>query len=411
MMKKTVVRVVIVALAALVWGCSNPSGGGNSTVSAVTVTPNPATTTVGKGRTQTFTAAVTGTNGPAQTVTWTIDEPFVSGTAITTGGVLTVAAGESAASLTVRAVSTVDTGKSGTAAVTVITPLPEQITALAAGTSGSPTVFTLPGGTYPMTRDDAISLNNKHIHIKVPSGETALIQLTEALDNANDGLFHLNNATLILGEDSGGGTLIIDGGNQAEPPVTGTGSLIRIVSGSSMEIKNGVTLRNNTSTGPGGAIYLFSGNTSGRAVLKISGGTISGNKATWGGGIAINAYTTLTMTGGIIEYNTATTDSGGGIASWNGSEVSIENSWPVITISDGEIRDNQAAAEGGGVYSYAKFTLTAGTIHHNSAQTQGGGIFRYNPSHTNSSFSVPTPWAPNVYDNTAGTGPQIYPAP
>jgi hypothetical protein len=73
-----------------------------------------------KGGTQIFTAAVTGDNKPAQTVTWSIAESVVSGTVISADGVLTIAAGETAAALTVKAASTLDTGKSGTAAVTVI---------------------------------------------------------------------------------------------------------------------------------------------------------------------------------------------------------------------------------------------------------------------------------------------------
>jgi hypothetical protein len=59
-----------------------------------------------------------GTGNLAQTVTWSV-EGGGSGTGITSGGVLTAGAGETASSLTVRATSTVDTGKSGTAAVTV----------------------------------------------------------------------------------------------------------------------------------------------------------------------------------------------------------------------------------------------------------------------------------------------------
>jgi hypothetical protein len=73
-----------------------------------------------KGQTQSFSATVQGTNSPAQTVTWSV-EGGVTGTSITGGGVLTVAANESAASLTVRATSAFDTSKSGTAAVTVTT--------------------------------------------------------------------------------------------------------------------------------------------------------------------------------------------------------------------------------------------------------------------------------------------------
>jgi hypothetical protein len=91
------------------------------TVSAVIVSP--ATASVVKGGTQQFTAVVAGTNSPDQAVTWSVTGNTNNGTAINTGGLLTVAAGESAASLTVKAASAVDPGKSGTATVTVIPPV------------------------------------------------------------------------------------------------------------------------------------------------------------------------------------------------------------------------------------------------------------------------------------------------
>jgi hypothetical protein len=72
-----------------------------------------------KGGTQIFSAVVEGANSPAQSVTWSVTGGKI-GTGITTYGVLTVAADESATSLTVRAASTVDNTKSGTATVTVI---------------------------------------------------------------------------------------------------------------------------------------------------------------------------------------------------------------------------------------------------------------------------------------------------
>jgi formylglycine-generating enzyme required for sulfatase activity len=93
---------------------------GAATVSGVTVSPG--TASVAKGGTQTFTAVVTGTGSPAQTVTWTLSGGG-TGTAISAVGVLTIAANETAASLTVTATSTVDTSKSGTAAVTVLPPI------------------------------------------------------------------------------------------------------------------------------------------------------------------------------------------------------------------------------------------------------------------------------------------------
>jgi hypothetical protein len=75
---------------------------------------------VKKGGEQTFTAAVTGANSPAQTVSWSIVESGkAEGTGITPQGKLTVASGEMLTSLTVKATSDADNTMSGTAAVTV----------------------------------------------------------------------------------------------------------------------------------------------------------------------------------------------------------------------------------------------------------------------------------------------------
>jgi len=95
------------------------------TVTDVTITP--ATADVSKGGTQQFTADVTGTGNPAQTVTWTVEDGG-AGTSIDTNGLLTVAANETAISLTVKATSTVDTAKSGTALVTVLSPTVTDVT-------------------------------------------------------------------------------------------------------------------------------------------------------------------------------------------------------------------------------------------------------------------------------------------
>ncbi|MEG2568756.1 MAG: Ig-like domain-containing protein, partial [Acinetobacter sp.] len=87
-----------------------------ATVTSVTVTPN--TAKVEKGETQQFKATVTGANDPAQTVTWAVTGGKSS---ISESGLLTVAVGETAASLTVTATSTVDPNRSGTATVTPFT--------------------------------------------------------------------------------------------------------------------------------------------------------------------------------------------------------------------------------------------------------------------------------------------------
>lgn len=65
-----------------------------------------------------FRAVVSGIGAYTDTVTWTVSGG-VAGTSIDASGVLTVAAGETASALTVRATSTIDPSKSGTAAVKV----------------------------------------------------------------------------------------------------------------------------------------------------------------------------------------------------------------------------------------------------------------------------------------------------
>lgn len=86
-----------------------------TSVTSVTVTPS--TASVAKGGTQQFTATVTGTGNPSQLVQFE-----VSGTGdstISDTGLLTVAADETAKSLTVKATSFEDDSVSGTATVTV----------------------------------------------------------------------------------------------------------------------------------------------------------------------------------------------------------------------------------------------------------------------------------------------------
>ena len=103
-------------------GNSNPivSGNGRPTVTSVIVSAAENATYVDKGGALQFSAVVNGTNNPAQTVTWSIvTSNKKAGTTISTGGLLTVASDETAPTITVRATSTVNTAKSGTATVTV----------------------------------------------------------------------------------------------------------------------------------------------------------------------------------------------------------------------------------------------------------------------------------------------------
>ena len=86
------------------------------TVTGITVTPK--TATVGKGKTQQFTARVKGTGDFDKTVTWSVIGGG-QGTSIDENGLLTVAKDETAKTLTVRATSNADNKPFGEATVTV----------------------------------------------------------------------------------------------------------------------------------------------------------------------------------------------------------------------------------------------------------------------------------------------------
>ena len=89
---------------------------GNGVVSGVTISPT--TATVAAGATKAFTATVAGSGDYANTVTWAVTGGG-AGTSVSSSGVLTVAAGETAETLTVTATSTQDPTKTASATVTV----------------------------------------------------------------------------------------------------------------------------------------------------------------------------------------------------------------------------------------------------------------------------------------------------
>ena len=107
---------------------------GNSSKSAsatVTVTPpaavtgvsiSPAGATVEAGKTVQFSATVNGTGGFSQEVTWSVSGGVSAGTSISANGLLTVAADETAESLTVMATASGGSSIYGTATVTVTQP-------------------------------------------------------------------------------------------------------------------------------------------------------------------------------------------------------------------------------------------------------------------------------------------------
>ena len=85
----------------------------------ISVTVSPSASTVKKGDSRQFTANVEVSGNASQAVNWSVSGNSLTATSISPSGLLSVASGETSATLTVTATSVFDTSKSGSATVTV----------------------------------------------------------------------------------------------------------------------------------------------------------------------------------------------------------------------------------------------------------------------------------------------------
>jgi hypothetical protein len=160
------------------------------------------------------------------------------------------------------------------------------------------------------------------------------------------------------------GKLILDNGgrvayNSLAPCPSGVGGGGGIGGNGTVELRVGSIVEHNYTTSRGGGIGMYGSN----CKMTMSGGTISGNEASEGGGIYINDGSTLTMSGGTISGNKAGSI-GGGVYVRGGT----------FTMAGGAIQDNLG---GGGLCvlpvdnGNANFIMSGGTIRNNT----GGAIF------------------------------------
>ena len=113
----------------------------------------------------------------------------------------------------------------------------------------------------------------------------------------------------------------------------------------------------------------FGGGIYNSGTLTITGSTLSGNSAYYGGGIYNTEGGTLTVTGSTLSGNSASYQGGGII---NSGQVST-----MLTISDSTLSGN-SATDGGGIFNAGDetiLTITGSTLSGNSAEEYGGGIY------------------------------------
>ena len=120
------------------------------------------------------------------------------------------------------------------------------------------------------------------------------------------------------------------------------------------------TLSGNSAMGWGGGIYNR-GTIYNMVTLDIKNSTLLGNSAVYGGGIS-NDLGTLTLTNDKLSGNIA--EAGGGIYHYQGT----------LYITNSTLSGNSASNLGGGIENGDVLTITNSTLSSNSAGTEGGGI-------------------------------------
>jgi uncharacterized repeat protein (TIGR02543 family) len=155
--------------------------------------------------------------------------------------------------------------------------------------------------------------------------------------------------------------------------------LVQIDSGGSFTLEEGSKVHGNT----GGGVSVS-------GTFTMSGGAISGNTASYGGGVYVYSSGTFTMSGGAISGNSSSSSSSGGGVYVNGG---------TFTMSGGAISGNSSSYYGGGVFVNAgTFTMSGGDISDNSSSYYGGGVYvSNNGTFTKQSGSI-------IYGSNASVG-------
>ena len=190
----------------------------------------------------------------------------------------------------------------------------------------------------------------------------------------SSGTFEMRGGAIITGNKSTG-TSLTDGGGGVAVDSAGQFNMINgTISGNEANAGGGVAslgifnlssgnISSNGAATMGGAVIIAGGD------FTMSGGTIGGlgdlrNTANSGGGVYLAGTSIFTMSNGNIKGNNAGYD-GGGVFIGITDEFSMSN---------GTISENKADDDGGGVYIMGDFTLSGGTITGNIAD-YGGGLY------------------------------------
>jgi len=250
-------------------GRTTGSGSGTAartpTVTSVAISPN--ATSVGKGRTQQFTATITGTNNPDPAVTWSVSNNTSGKTVIGEDGVLTVGDDESITPLIVTVTSKTDTSKNASATVTV----PGGIGALNVNSAATwnTAINKIRGGgdnqTYVINITGTVSvpaLPNNEFLFGTVNGLTVIIQGggTLALSNTQGCLIRIGPRQTVIARN-----VALQGRSGNDSPV------VRIMSGGIFRMEGSASVTGNTNNSNGG-VYVDGG-----TFIMLDRASVSGN--------------------------------------------------------------------------------------------------------------------------------------
>ena len=225
----------------------------------------------------------------------------------------------------------------------------------------------------------------------VAAGVTAVLDLNGFSIDANAAESALPNV-LVVGDyssEDGSSLTVTDTSADGTGTITGGGTGVYVMKGSSFILESGTISGNNTQYGQGAGVYN-------EGTFTMNGGEISGNTAAYGSG-GIYSSGTFTMNGGEISGNSANGGSGGGgVLISSGSFI----------LNDGVISSNASSKNGGGVYiGYtASFTMKNGTISGNTAAGSGGGVYCEKGSYLQSIQPYVFPGAEMIMSGGSVTG-------
>ena len=208
-----------------------------------------------------------------------------------------------------------------------------------------------------------------------------------------DGYFTMNGGEISTNYSGFGAGVFIDDGDSSQASLQGGAGHFKMTDG---------VIKNNVATESGGGVYYIDDSVDSGS-LEITGGEISGNSATTGGGL--NVYTkrsTAIIKNCVVSGNKATEDGGGILARGDYQAQGLD----VVNLTIGEntiISNNSAENDGGGIMDQDANIILNCVIENNEAEN-GGGIFCTQFEANNGSDGSVVINGGTIKNNTATTG-------